>query len=97
MSKLLYPPPCRLLSLALRRVCAKTATLCRSCTPSTCSLSRFNCQMGRGRTTTGMIVACMIATIAEGDMVKEDEEDHDDEPEEDGIEMHDAQQYLDGE
>lgn len=27
----------------------------------------FNCQMGRGRTTTGMISACLVATIASWD------------------------------
>ena len=27
----------------------------------------FNCQMGRGRTTTGMVSACLVATIASWD------------------------------
>ncbi|WWC93062.1 uncharacterized protein L201_008027 [Kwoniella dendrophila CBS 6074] len=57
----------------------------------------FNCQMGRGRTTTGMTVACLIASIAADhkDQVLEfddsdDETDHD-EP------MPEAHHYLNGE
>jgi hypothetical protein len=53
--------------------------------------------MGRGRTTTGMITACMIATIVEGNMAEENEEEHDDEERDDGVELHDATQFLDGE
>ncbi|EMD34003.1 hypothetical protein CERSUDRAFT_117523 [Gelatoporia subvermispora B] len=32
----------------------------------------FNCQMGRGRTTTGMVTACLIATTLKWDHAKED-------------------------
>nr|XP_031859044.1 uncharacterized protein CI109_005550 [Kwoniella shandongensis]KAA5526116.1 hypothetical protein CI109_005550 [Kwoniella shandongensis] len=58
----------------------------------------FNCQMGRGRTTTGMTVASLIATIATDDHAfevfssaseEEDDEDLDQVPE--------ATQYLNGE
>jgi hypothetical protein len=45
-----------------------------------------------------MITACLIATIVEGDMSKEDDDDHSEEDgKDDGVEMHDATQFLDGE
>ncbi|WVQ75186.1 hypothetical protein IAR50_004796 [Cryptococcus sp. DSM 104548] len=57
----------------------------------------FNCQMGRGRTTTGMAVASLIATIA----VDEAPFDHglhtDDEEEEEGEAVPEATQYQNGE
>lgn len=56
----------------------------------------FNCQMGRGRTTTGMIAASLIATIAEEDMSDPAlfEEDMDGETDTD---MPEEAQYLNGE
>ena len=56
---------------------------------------RFNCQMGRGRTTTGMVAASLIATIATEDMTLESV-DEDDEVHESG-EMAEMNQYLNGE
>ncbi|WWD04103.1 hypothetical protein V865_002168 [Kwoniella europaea PYCC6329] len=55
----------------------------------------FNCQMGRGRTTTGMTVACLIASIASDDQAlnldySDDESDH-------GEPIHETTQYLNGE
>ncbi|OCF37043.1 hypothetical protein I316_00947 [Kwoniella heveanensis BCC8398] len=56
----------------------------------------FNCQMGRGRTTTGMTVAALIATIASDDQVLEME--YDEEGEGDDLEgMPERTQYLNGE
>lgn len=51
--------------------------------------------MGRGRTTTGMIAASLIATIATGDMAVEGMYEDEDEADLDDIE--DANQYLNGE
>jgi hypothetical protein len=53
--------------------------------------------MGRGRTTTGMIAATLIATIAKVDMILEstaDMEEDDDEPDQ-GMAA-EAEQYLNG-
>lgn len=59
----------------------------------------FNCQMGRGRTTTGMSAACMIATIANCDMAAEMAADEaaaaDETVDED--DMEDETQFLNGE
>lgn len=56
----------------------------------------FNCQMGRGRTTTGMIAASLIATIAEEDMSDPAlfEEDVDGETD---VDLPEEAQYLNGE
>lgn len=56
----------------------------------------FNCQMGRGRTTTGMIAASLIATIAEEDMSDPAlfEEEGDDDVD---LDMPEEAQYLNGE
>ncbi|WRT69446.1 uncharacterized protein IL334_006432 [Kwoniella shivajii] len=55
----------------------------------------FNCQMGRGRTTTGMTVACLIATVASDnevlDLDSSDDDFDDEEP------MPETNQYLKGE
>jgi hypothetical protein len=61
-------------------------------------MNSFNCQMGRGRTTTGMIVASLIATIRMDDKSAESTEDLLEEPFEsnDGHGT-DAEQYLAGE
>jgi hypothetical protein len=59
--------------------------------------SRFNCQMGRGRTTTGMIVASLIATIRMDDMKAESAEDLLDESYDDDGHSTDSEQYLAGE
>ncbi|ORY34932.1 inositol hexakisphosphate-domain-containing protein [Naematelia encephala] len=57
----------------------------------------FNCQMGRGRTTTGMITASLIVTIATEDMALESEmEMEEEESQHTGIEAESAQ-YLNGE
>ncbi|KAK1923782.1 inositol hexakisphosphate-domain-containing protein [Papiliotrema laurentii] len=56
----------------------------------------FNCQMGRGRTTTGMVAASLIATIATEDMELERADEADEEEQESG-EMAEMQQYLNGE
>ncbi|WVF68673.1 hypothetical protein IAT40_003444 [Kwoniella sp. CBS 6097] len=56
----------------------------------------FNCQMGRGRTTTGMTVASLIATIANDIQVLDME--YDEEEEGDDLEgMPERTQYLNGE
>lgn len=52
--------------------------------------------MGRGRTTTGMSVACMIATIVKGDMVQESMQEDADEGVDEGVDMQDSAQYLNG-
>ncbi|KAK4685163.1 hypothetical protein P7C73_g4998, partial [Tremellales sp. Uapishka_1] len=54
----------------------------------------FNCQMGRGRTTTGMVAAALISTITLEDMSIEPSVEDDDNEMEDG---HEAGQYLNGE
>ncbi|KAJ3520625.1 hypothetical protein NM688_g9135 [Phlebia brevispora] len=60
----------------------------------------FNCQMGRGRTTTGMVVACLVATTANWDKSEETLPS----PEENGLESYDSmdgpseeEAYLQGE
>jgi hypothetical protein len=58
-------------------------------------MTRFNCQMGRGRTTTGMIVASLIATIRQNDMSVEYADDLAEEEDEDGH-ASEATQYLMG-
>ncbi|RSH87875.1 uncharacterized protein EHS24_000393 [Apiotrichum porosum] len=57
----------------------------------------FNCQMGRGRTTTGMSVASLIATIVKGDMTKEGIADEEDDGIEDDGDVQDSSQFLNGE
>jgi len=52
--------------------------------------------MGRGRTTTGMIVASLIATIRQNDMSVENVDDLMEEEEED-VHASEATQYLMGE
>jgi hypothetical protein len=52
--------------------------------------------MGRGRTTTGMVAASLIATIATEDMELERADEADEEEQESG-EMAEMQQYLNGE
>lgn len=72
-------------------------TLCRS-TNVAFTDGRFNCQMGRGRTTTGMIAASLIATIATE--TKEElarDEATDPEDEDDLLDLEDETQYLNGE
>lgn len=54
----------------------------------------FNCQMGRGRTTTGMIAASLIASIAKEDM--NDPALFEDEAEEIDLNMPEEGQYLNG-
>jgi hypothetical protein len=54
----------------------------------------FNCQMGRGRTTTGMVAASLIATIRAG---KTDVEDKDDRNDTTGMDLAEETQYLNGE
>ncbi|KAI0783947.1 inositol hexakisphosphate-domain-containing protein [Irpex lacteus] len=61
----------------------------------------FNCQMGRGRTTTGMVTACLIATTATWDKAKQDIPSPEDN---DTIDMYDSmdgpseeEAYLQGE
>ena len=57
----------------------------------------FNCQMGRGRTTTGMVAASLIATITTEDMTLESVADLDDyeSHDEDGMTA-EATQFLNG-
>lgn len=59
----------------------------------------FNCQMGRGRTTTGMIAASLIATIARDDTSDEVYESDGETVYEDGeeVDLDEAAQYLNGE
>ncbi len=60
----------------------------------------FNCQMGRGRTTTGMITASLIATIARDDTsdeVYQSDEETEDEDDDDDVDLDEAAQYLNGE
>ncbi|CAK9780633.1 hypothetical protein CC85DRAFT_329266 [Cutaneotrichosporon oleaginosum] len=58
----------------------------------------FNCQMGRGRTTTGMIAASLIATIAREDTSDEVyQSDEETEDEDDDVDLDEAAQYLNGE
>ncbi|BEI83204.1 hypothetical protein CcaverHIS002_0310720 [Cutaneotrichosporon cavernicola] len=61
----------------------------------------FNCQMGRGRTTTGMIAASLIATIAReetsAEVYESDGESEDRESEDDEVDLDEAAQYLNGE
>ncbi|KAF4597582.1 hypothetical protein EYR40_008044 [Pleurotus pulmonarius] len=66
----------------------------------------FNCQMGRGRTTTGMVTACLISTTMqwsanEQNYVQEDEEDEEDEDEDGPYDSIDGpseeEAYLQGE
>lgn len=59
-------------------------------------INRFNCQMGRGRTTTGMIVASLIATIQMDNLPSEIADDLLDESYDPGHGT-EAEQYLDGE
>ncbi|KAJ7063606.1 inositol hexakisphosphate-domain-containing protein [Mycena amicta] len=60
----------------------------------------FNCQMGRGRTTTGMVAACLIATIVKWDG-KEPQHDFEQPLEEDSYDSMDGpseeEAYLQGE
>ena len=56
----------------------------------------FNCQMGRGRTTTGMVAASMIATVASEDTERLLEQ-ADGEAEHESGEMAESKQYLNGE
>lgn len=58
----------------------------------------FNCQMGRGRTTTGMIVASLIATVQLDDMMAESTGNllDDDDESSNGDYSTDASQYLNG-
>ncbi|THG97465.1 hypothetical protein EW026_g4541 [Hermanssonia centrifuga] len=60
----------------------------------------FNCQMGRGRTTTGMVTACLIATTANWNKSTDDIAS----PEENGLDIYDSidgpseeEAYLEGE
>lgn len=53
--------------------------------------------MGRGRTTTGMSVASLIATIVKGDMTKEGIADEEDDGIEDDGDVQDSSQFLSGE
>lgn len=57
---------------------------------------RFNCQMGRGRTTTGMIVASLIATIQLDDLGPDSAEESLNGSLMDGDYSTDASQYLNG-
>jgi hypothetical protein len=59
-------------------------------------LGRFNCQMGRGRTTTGMTAAALIATIAREDMTLEGDINADEEVDNGGSEEPEATQFLNG-
>lgn len=56
----------------------------------------FNCQMGRGRTTTGMVAASLIATVASEDTERLLEQ-ADGEAEHESGEMAESKQYLNGE
>ena len=53
--------------------------------------------MGRGRTTTGMVAASLIATIAEMPNAAETITEHEDDEEQETGEMAEMQQYLNGE
>nr|XP_019043261.1 hypothetical protein I302_07836 [Kwoniella bestiolae CBS 10118]OCF22191.1 hypothetical protein I302_07836 [Kwoniella bestiolae CBS 10118] len=55
----------------------------------------FNCQMGRGRTTTGMTVACLIASITSDEQALDLDES--DEESDHGEPIHETAQYLNGE
>nr|KIR85732.1 hypothetical protein I308_03840 [Cryptococcus tetragattii IND107] len=57
----------------------------------------FNCQMGRGRTTTGMTIASLIATITSNDSAFDGGFLSDEEEEEDEEAVAEATQYLNGE
>jgi hypothetical protein len=57
----------------------------------------FNCQMGRGRTTTGMVAASLIATIRAGKTDVEDKDDSDDWNDTTGMDLAEETQYLNGE
>jgi hypothetical protein len=57
----------------------------------------FNCQMGRGRTTTGMCVAALIAAIEHGTADDQDEDDEEEENEQDEADLNsDEVQYMKG-
>ncbi|WVN86977.1 uncharacterized protein L203_102152 [Cryptococcus depauperatus CBS 7841] len=64
----------------------------------------FNCQMGRGRTTTGMTLASLVATITLDEspidaenQTDSNEDDNDDDEAEDNEVMNEAAQYMNGE
>jgi hypothetical protein len=54
----------------------------------------FNCQMGRGRTTTGMVTACLIATTMNWKQFREEDEQKE-ERGSDGEEPPSSEEYLD--
>lgn len=98
MSKHHCLPLCRLSSRESPRDLKEGLTLCAfEVKPEACSRTdwvSFNCQMGRGRTTTGMIVASLIATIQLEELA--DSQDLLDGEYTDG-DSTDASQYLNGE
>lgn len=55
--------------------------------------TRFNCQMGRGRTTTGMIAASLIARIT---LENNCDDSHPSAEESDDEDMQEETQYLNG-